>query len=194
MKENLKTTTYSNGVPIPNVTNNTEWVNLTTGAYAWYNNEIIWKDKYGAMYNWYATIDINGLCPTGWHVPKNSEWTNFINYIGGTVSPHGNELKSCRQVNSPLGGNCNKSEHPRWSEDIYSGNYGTDEYGFSGLPGGLRGESGTFCDFGNHGLWWSSTECLPNTAWLYYLDYYGGYVIQYDFPKESGFSVRCIRD
>ncbi len=94
MKENLKTTTYANGTPIPNVTDNTAWQNLTTGAYAWYENEIGWKDSYGALYNWYTTVDANGLCPTGWHVPAQSEWTDLTNHIGGIDSPYGNEFVS----------------------------------------------------------------------------------------------------
>ncbi|MBU2652244.1 MAG: hypothetical protein KKA81_15045 [Bacteroidetes bacterium] len=195
MKENLKTTTYRNGTPIPNVTDDYTWNNLTSGAYVWYNNDIFWKDKYGALYNWYATVDTNALCPTGWHVPTKTEWTDMINYIGGNFSPHGNEIKSCRQINSPLGGMCNVSGHPRWIEDIYSGNYGTDKFGFSALPGGLRGEEAAFYDFGRHGLWWSSSESIPESdAWLIYLDYYAGYIIMEDYVKVSGFSVRCIKD
>ena len=73
MKENLKTTTYNNGTPIPNVTDPGGWGNLTSGAYVWYDNDISWKDKYGALYNWFTTVDLNGLCPTGWHVPTNDE-------------------------------------------------------------------------------------------------------------------------
>ena len=134
MKENLKTTTYRNGTAIPNVTDANAWSNVHYGAYVWYDNDITWKDKYGALYNWFTTVDANGLCPTGWHVPTNDEWTALTDYIGGTGSPHGNELKSCRQMNSPLGGECNTNEHPRWNASHI--HYGTDDYGFSGLPGG----------------------------------------------------------
>ena len=111
MKENLKTTTYRNGTAIPNVTDENAWINLTTGAYVWYDNNISWKDLYGALYNWFATVDTNGLCPTGWHVPTDYEWTSLTDFIGGTGEPHGNELKSCRQDNSPLGGGCNQASH-----------------------------------------------------------------------------------
>ena len=192
MKENLKTTTYRNGTPIPNVTNGSSWGNLTTGAYVWYDNDTIWKDKYGALYNWYATVDTNGLCPTGWHVPTDDEWTDLTDYIGGTGSPHGNELKSCRQVNSPEGGGCNTTEHPRWNED--SNDWGTDDYGFSGLPGGARYPNGPFYDFGYNGNWWSSTEHSSNYAWARDLSYYYGSVYVYDSKLHDGFSVRCLRD
>jgi len=194
MKENLKTTTYRNGTAIPNITDANTWDNLTTGAYVWYDNDISWKDKYGALYNWFTTVDPNGLCPTGWHVPTDDEWTNLTDYIGGTSSPHANELKSCRQVNSPLGGGCNTSEHPRWEEDTYYGNYGTDDYGYSGLPGGARYSYGVFNDVGSFGIWWSSTEYSSSYAWFRYLGYYFGYVSANSYIKQNGFSVRCLRD
>jgi len=194
MKENLKTTTYNNGTPIPNVTDPVEWGDLTSGAYVWYDNDISWKDSYGALYNWYTTIDANGLCPTGWHVPTHDEWTDLTDYIGGTGSPNGNELKSCRQVNSPLGGGCNTSEHPRWEEDRNNGNYGTDDYGFSGLPGGYRYSSGSFSNLGYYGYWRSSSETSAYYAWLRLLYYHDGFVDVYSYYKRNGVSVRCLRD
>jgi uncharacterized protein (TIGR02145 family) len=192
MKENLKTTTYRNGTAIPNVMDDNAWYNLTTGAYVWYDNDISWKDSYGALYNWFATVDANGLCPTGFHVPTDDEWTALTDYIGGMGSPHGNELKSCRQVNSPLGGGCSTDEHPRWDHD--NANYGTDDYGFSGLPGGSRGYSGNFDFIGYYGIWWSSTEYSSGSAWYHYLSYYYGYVSVSDYYKQIGISVRCLRD
>ena len=192
MKENLKTTTYRNGTAIPNVTDANAWSNLTTGAYVWYVNDISWKDKYGALYNWFTTVDPNGLCPTGWHVPTHGEWTALTDYIGGTSSPHGNELKSCRQVNSPLGGGCNTSEHPRWNE--HGTHYGTDDYGFSGLPGGGRNYDGYFYYVGDYGIWWSSTEYSSSSAWGRRLGYTNGGVYVNGGYKRRGFSVRCLRD
>jgi uncharacterized protein (TIGR02145 family) len=193
MKENLKTTTYSNGTSIPNVTDANAWYNLTSGAYVWYDNDISWKNSYGALYNWFTTVDPNGLCPTGWHVPTDEEWTDLTDYIGGTGAPYGNELKSCRQENSPLEGGCNTSVHPRW-EFYASSIYGTDDYGFSGLPGGDRNYSGGFSGIGNYGYWWSSTETSLSHAWSRYLNYgYGSMIVLY-FNKQRGFSVRCLRD
>lgn len=191
MKENLRTTTYSDGTPIPNVTDVTAWSNLTTGAYTWYDNDISWKEEYGALYNWYATVDAN-LCPTGWHVPTDSEWTILTDYIGGPDSPHGNELKSCRQVNSPSGGNCNTSEHPRWNES--STQYGTDDYGFSGLPSGYRKDNGYFYNIGGIGAWWSSTQYVSYNAWVRYLSYGIGNVGVDSPNKKYGYSVRCLKD
>ncbi len=192
MKENLKTTTYQNGTPIPNVTDDNTWHNLTTGAYVWYDNDISWKNSYGALYNWHTTGDANGLCPTGWHVPSNDEWTVLTNFIGGINSPQGNELKSCRQVNSPLGGDCNTTEHPRWNQD--SNEWGTDNYGFSGLPGGSRFYNGPFNYIGDYGYWWSTTQSgLYNASGLY-LGYNAGNVYMGVNDVQIGFSVRCLRD
>ncbi len=194
MKENLKTTTYQNGTPIPNVTDAGIWPNLTSGAYVWYENDISWKDLYGALYNWYATVDANGLCPTDWHVPTNDEWTTLTDFIGGTSSPHGNELKSCRRINSPLGGGCNTTEHPRWNE-YTTQNYGTDDHGFSGLPGGYRNYVGAFKYSGNYGTWWTTTlDPTTDNAWRRLLSYSYGYVYGPQIGKIVGLSVRCLRD
>jgi uncharacterized protein (TIGR02145 family) len=204
MKENLKTTQYRNGTAIEYPgTDNNAWQNNTTGAYAWYENDISWKDSYGALYNWHAVNNTNGLCPTGWHVPSDAEWTQLVDYVVAQGFPNsnvtngaGNALKSCRQVNSPLGGDCNTTEHPRWEEDTWSGNnhHGFDEFGFSGLPGGLRYYNGDFDTIGYDGYWWSSTEDLTVTAWFRILFYGSGSVTRYATIKTDGFSVLCLRD
>ena len=192
MAENLRTTTYKNGTPIPNVEDGSAWSGLDSGAFVWYENDVTWKESYGALYNWFATVDPNGLCPEGWHVPTNADWTALTDYIGGTFYPHSAELKSCRQVDSPLGGACNTSEHPRWSANI--NNYGTDEYGLSILPGGIRFNYGFFSDLGNYGYYWSGTEYNGYYAW-YRSWYYGHGTIEANYyAKSSGFSVRCLKD
>jgi uncharacterized protein (TIGR02145 family) len=193
MKENLKTTKYNNNTLIPNITDASSWSILTTGAYVCYDNDISWKHLYGALYNWYAVDDINGLCPTGWHVPEQDEWVALLNFIGGQLPPHGDELKSCRQVNSPLGGYCNATEHPRW-EYYNSSIYGTDAYGFSGIPGGGRSYSGTFVQIGIRGYWWSSTEYLSDKGIFHFLSHDDAMVGEYFDFKQTGFSVRCLRD
>ena len=85
--ENLKTSKYSDGTPIPNVIDNTQWSNLSTGAWCHYNNSDSLGKIYGKLYNWYAVSpSTNGnknVCPSGWHVPNNSEWIILTNYLGG---------------------------------------------------------------------------------------------------------------
>lgn len=195
MKENLKTTTYNNEVPIPNVTDQEDWENLSSSAYAWYENDISWKDPYGAMYNGYVITDPdNDICPSGWHVPTIEEWGDLFNHIGGADEPFGNELKSCRQVDSPLGVDCNTTEHPRWDEDNMD--YGTDDYGFAGLPSGQRTFSVGFDGIGAVGYWWSATEADNNPELLQtrYLHYSFSFVGGSFFTKKYGFSVRCVKD
>jgi uncharacterized protein (TIGR02145 family) len=192
MKENLKTTAYNNASPIPHVPDASGWSNLTSGAYVWFDNDTIWKDKYGALYNWFATVDPNNLCPIGWHVPGHDELTALTTFIGGTSSPTGKKLKSCRQVNSPLGGICNTTIHPRWNEHITE--YGTNETGFSSLPGGFRSINGTFDNIDNYGHWWSSTVHSSTNSWGRTMGYSYGYVAVNNYIKQNGFSIRCLRD
>lgn len=197
MAENLKTTQYRNGTPIENPTTNSAWQSNTTGAYAWYENDINWKDSYGALYNWHAINNTNGLCPTGWHVPSDAEWTQLVDYAIAQGFPNepddpngaGNALKSCRQENSPLGEDCNTAEHPGWVEDDI--HHGFDEFGFSGLPGGIRNHDGDFGTNGYFGGWWSNSLTDSGLAWG--LDI-GGSVSNGETNKEFGLSVRCIMD
>src|SRR5665648_943598 len=83
MAENLKTTKYRNGDPIPNITDATAWTNLTTGAYCNNNNDANYATTYGRLYNWYAVNDIRNIAPAGWHIPTKAEWTTLTTYLGG---------------------------------------------------------------------------------------------------------------
>jgi len=192
MAENLKTTKYSNNTPIENPTGNTAWENNTLGAYVWYSNAIGNKHLYGALYNWHAVNNTNGLCPAGWHVPTDAEWTTLIAYIDPGARPDpddyiqsnsaGGRLKSMRT--SP-------DAHPRWN----SPNLGASNiFDFSGLPGGSRGTNGVFYNIGFYGFWWSSTEYYTSGAWYRYLHYGDGDVVRFNHAKTNGFSVRCLRD
>ncbi len=155
-------------------------------------------DTYGGLYQWdemmqYVTTEgAQGICPTGWHLPTNDDWTTLTDFIGGTSSPHGNKLKSCRQVNSPLGGGCNTTDHPRWNE--HNTQHGTDNYGFSGLPGSYRSSTGAFYPIGYYGYWWSSTEASSSDAGDRSLSYDYGSVYVGASYKRNGFSVRCLRN
>jgi uncharacterized protein (TIGR02145 family) len=207
MAENLRTTRYRNGDAIPTGLSNTQWENTTSGAYAIYphgsvvgiNSEAEMVNAYGKLYNWYAVDDNRGLCPEGWHVPTDAEWTVLVDYVVAQGYPNsdivggaGNALKSRRQVNSPLGAPWATSEHPRW--DFHSTHHGLDIFGFSGLPGGNRNSLGYYVSIGGYGTWWSSTEGSTYEAWYRYLLHYLGNVGRYYYGKQSGFSVRCLRD
>ncbi len=175
MKQNLKTTHYKNGVAITYPgTDNTAWQNNTTGAYAWYNNdETTYKNTYGALYNWHA-VNTGNLCPTGWHVPTDAEWTTLTTYLGGE-SIAGGKLKATTLWNS------------------YT-SVATNSSGFSALPGGYRYFDGTCYGIGGYGYWWSSTESNTTDAWYRGMTYYYSYAYSYYYDKAAGFSVRCRRD
>lgn len=195
MGSNLKTTKYSNGTPIeyPGI-NNIEWESNTNGAYAWFVNDIEFKEPYGALYNWYAVVNQNGLCPQGWHVPDDDEWMELKNYVHG-INPIavGNQLKSCRQIGSPIGGDCDTDVHPRWEENEW--NWGTDDYGFAGLPAGFRNWDGQWSwDIGSVGFWWSSTEDEDEElASIFSLFYDSEDPDMWAELKNMGYSVRCIK-
>lgn len=207
MASNLRTTKYNTGVDLPTGYNNSEWGSLMSGAYAIYphttiaglNSDAEVLETYGALYNWYA-ISTGIICPKGWHVPSDNDWTQLTDYIVSQGYPNdsddpngaGNVLKSCRQINSPLGGECNTTVHPRWNSDITHS--GFDEYDFSGIPGGLRSAAGIYDANGFQSLWWTSTENSLANAWYRGIFHYVGRIHLNDFSKASGFSVRCVRD
>ncbi|MBK7173295.1 MAG: T9SS type A sorting domain-containing protein [Bacteroidales bacterium] len=184
MAENLKVTHYRDGTPIPNVTSNSEWAVLSTAAYCWYNNdEANYKNSYGALYNWYAVADSHNICPTGWHMPRDYDWTILSTYLGANA---GGKMKSTRTApNDP---------QPRWEAPNTDA---TNESGFSGLPGGSRDDFiATFYLNGHYGNWWSKTEDSGNTldAWSRNLYHEHGILSKDDNGKSYGFSVRCLRD
>lgn len=180
MAENLKVSHYSNGDEIPNVTDNSQWHVLTSGAYCLYNNDISWRNAYGALYNWYAVVDERELCPSGWHIPTTTEWTILADYLGGE-SLSGGIMKST--ITEP-------NEHPRW--DIPNTD-ATNERGFSGLPCGIRDNTGQYLFIGSYGTFWSSSDA-GSGAWFCALFYNSGIVDIYIHNKKSGGAVRCLKD
>jgi uncharacterized protein (TIGR02145 family) len=173
MVENLKTTKYRNGDPIPNITDNNQWSNLSSGAYCDNDNG---SSPYGKLYNWFAVKDSRNIAPTGWHVPSDAEWTILTSYLGGE---------------EVAGGKLKEAGTTHW----LSPNTGaTNESGFTGLPGGFRNTSGDFDYFGHGGFWWSSSEYSTTSAWDRDLNSNEAYVYRDDGSKEYGFSVRCLRD
>ena len=151
MVENLRTSKYSDGTSIPNVTGGWgEWDDLETGAWCHYDNDSSqYEATYGKLYNWYA-VETGKLCPTGWHVPTDAEWTVLEEYLtaNGHSGTEGTALKATSGWNDYYGA---------------SGN-GTDDYGWLGLPGGYRDGSGTFVWIGYYGLWWSSSQRSGQTV------------------------------
>ena len=173
MAENLKTTKYNDGTAIQNVTDNSAWSALTSGAYCWFNNDINNKSNYGALYNWFA-VNTGKLCPKGWHVPTEAEWTTLITLLGGW-DVAGGKMKSVTG----------------W---LYANTGTTNESGFSGLPGGNRNDNGSFLNLGYWGSWWYSGEVTPTMAWSLVLDSDTDYSYKNPDIKQSGSCIRCVKD
>ena len=197
MTENLKVTNYREGTELPTGYTNSEWENLATGAYTVYPTEGTFDDTtpqatcgddcadiYGNLYNWYAVGDSRGLCPDGWHVPSDDEWTILMDYLGGE-SVAGGKIKECTE------GSCPESDY--WN----SPNIGaTNESGFTALPAGYRSyNGGHFFSIGTYSDFWSSSEFNSTKAWHreMYCDYSHVYRT-YSHSKQGGFSIRCLAD
>ncbi len=207
MAENLRTTTYADGTEIPSGLSDEEWSETVEGGFSVHPHDDVegidsdeeMVDAYGKLYNWYAVDDERGLCPEGWHVPTAFDFEDLINYLIDSydnIEYHniGNSLKSCRQQGSPLGGECDTDQHPRW--DYHDTYYGTDEVGFSALPAGSRHSHGGFGEnVGIHGRFWNSTDTDPAKAVRWYLEHNSGEVsMGGDVYKEAGLSVRCVKE
>jgi uncharacterized protein (TIGR02145 family) len=178
MGENLRATTYNDGTPIPLVEDATAWLYLNSAGYCWYNNdEATYKNTYGALYNWYV-VGTGKLCPTGWHVPSDAEWTTLVDFAGGS---------------DYAGGKLKEKGTTHWTVPNTDA---SDEYGFKALPGGDRypGSGSEFWGIGEYCAMWSSTEYSTTNA--YYREIYkdGGQLYREYTNKRFGFSVRCIKN
>lgn len=179
LSENLRTTKYNDGTAIPLVTDGSTWGALTSPAYCWYNNDAAgYGATYGALYNWYTVSSAaNGgknICPVGWHVPTDTEWTTLTTYLGGLAV---------------AGGKLKETGTTHWT----SPNTGaTNSSGFTALPGGYRTTS--FSYIGQRGYWWSSTESNPTNGIYRSLVYNQASVTTGNIAKTRGCSVRCIKD
>jgi uncharacterized protein (TIGR02145 family) len=199
-KQNLNVSKYSDGTPIPQVQDPTQWDNLTTGAWCYYNNDPANGAIYGKLYNWYAVAGIydaaslanpalrKKLAPTGWHIPSDAEWSSLINCLdpnadgGNSTNIAGGKMKSTGTIQAGTG---------LWESPNAAA---TNASGFTGLPAGYRNGTGTFDNIGYDCLWWSSSENDTTVAWGRFLYYVDGNAYRISPNKKNGFSVRCLRD
>jgi uncharacterized protein (TIGR02145 family) len=174
MAENLRVGRYKNGTSIPLVTDNTAWSNLTTPGYCWYNDdEPAYKANYGALYNGFVVMTGN-LCPSGWHVPTDQEWSTLVTYLGGS------------------GGKLKETGTKHWESPNTEA---TNETGFTALPGGSRWWDGTFNSIGIEGNWWSARENYETGILGWRIDYNRGDIHYWiNLNAKTGFSVRCLKD
>jgi uncharacterized protein (TIGR02145 family) len=187
MAENLKVTHYRNGDAVPNVTDNSTWAGLTTGANCNYNNAAANVATYGRLYNWYAVDDSRNIAPAGWHVPTDAELKQLEVYLGMSQA----QADATGWRGTDEGGKLKETGTTHWQ----SPNEGaTNESGFSALPGGYRSHYGTFLMLGNNALFWSSTEYGSYYAWDRNLHYLNSQINRLNLNRRYGFSVRCVRD
>ncbi len=187
MAENLKVTHYRNGDAIPNVTDNTEWVCLITGAYCVYENDKSHSDVYGYLYNWYAVGDSRNIAPQGWHVPTDEEWKELEMHLGMSQS----EANAYGWRNTDKGGKLKETGMNHW---ISPNTGATNESGFTSIPGGYRISYGTFDLLGCSAFFWLSSEYGNHKAWLRTLYHYYSDVSRFHDFKQVGYSVRLIKD
>lgn len=175
MSKNLNVDRFRNGDVICHAKTFEEWNKAgenKEAAWCYHDNNPANGRKYGKLYNWYAVNDPRGLAPAGWHIPSLVEWTTLTDYLGG-------EAVLAKKLKNTSG----------WE---HNGN-GTNESGFSGLPGSYRGP-GRFGKVGSWGSWWSSTERNENSAWKRSLNFTNDPVHIDNSMKEVGSSVRCLKD
>ena len=177
MTHNLNVSKYRNGDIIPQITDNQQWINATTGAWCYYQNNTGNGVVYGRLYNWYAINDPRGLAPSGWHIPSFQEWLNLSSNLG----------------NQSVGLQLKEEGSYHWAD--YT-NTATNASGFTGLPGGFRASGGSFLLLNYNTRFWSSTayDQDPNSAYTLELQYNNDGTINSIIPKNWSASVRCIKN
>jgi uncharacterized protein (TIGR02145 family) len=185
MSENLNVDKFRNGEVIPEAKTEKEWKNAglkKQPAWCYYNNNPDNGERYGKLYNWYAVNDPRGLAPAGFKVPTDEEWNRLIDFLGGESIA----VKSMKST---------KFWADIEKDGIVRNGNGTNESGFAGLPGGIRGNDGEFFSVGGEGYWWVSSESSATDAWYRCLTYVtSGSVVKVSTKKQAGLSVRCLRD
>jgi len=176
MAENLRSTKFRNGDPVPNVSANASWSVQKTSAYCFYNNDVSNKTGYGMLYNWFVVADPRNIAPAGWHIPSDEEWTALTNFLQGK---------------SQAGGKLKETGTSHWSDPNTSA---VNSTGFTALPGGYRAKDGVFKNMSFVGAWWATTEYTQSVAWYRYVDYGTGNIYGVSTYKTCGLSIRCIKD
>jgi uncharacterized protein (TIGR02145 family) len=174
MAENLRTNKYNDSTSVLLVKDEIQWAGLSSPAFCWYkNDEEAFKPTYGALYNWYA-VNSGKLCPSGWHIPSDAEWTELTTFLGG----------------DGISGVSLRNRQPTGLNQIQE----LQTNRFTAFPGGFRYYDGKFFDFGFSAYWWSSGEFSSTRAWFRFVYYNDANVYRFNNIKKNGFSVRCIKD
>jgi uncharacterized protein (TIGR02145 family) len=173
--ENLKTTKYRNGDLIGTTTNDISGESSPEYQWAHDGNESN-VATYGRLYTWYAVTDSRNVCPAGWHVPSDAEWTTLTTFLGG---------------DTVAGGKLKETGTTHWTTPNTGA---TNETGFTALPSGYRYLDGSYINIGLIGFWWSSTGYSATDAYYHYMICYFSTVRRLYDNKQFGYSVRCLKD
>jgi uncharacterized protein (TIGR02145 family) len=176
LRENLRVTRLNDGTTIPLVTDIAAWSHLSTPGFCWYNNDAsTYKETYGALYNWY-TANTGKLCPTGWHVPNDAEWTTLTAFLGG-LEGSGGKMKETGTAhwNSPNEGATNSS-------------------GFTALGAGFCDDTGVFGGIREKAFWWTATETSATYARFRSMNCNTANVNSGTYSRMFGYSMRCLRN
>lgn len=187
MQENLRTTRYATGELIR--TTSTPSIDISGN----YNPHYQWPcsiSAYGRYYTYYTIIDSRGICPAGWHVPSDDEWTYLTDYLSeNDYGFEGSPIKISKSLAAQTG----------WASNAIPGTIGNDQAsnnksGFTGVASGGRYSDGAVNFVGHHGIWWSSTESSPDFAYFRCIGYIPGEVFRGHFNEAYGLPVRCVRN
>ena len=180
--ENLRAENYENGNEILSNLSDSEWSSTTSGAMAVYGETPSNFETYGRLYNWYAVDDSRGVCPSGWHVPTDSEWITMEMALGMSEG----------DANSTGFRGSDQGIQMKTTYGWYNDGNGANSCGFGGLPGGDKANGGGFYFIGLKGVWWSSSSAFGG-AWYRALLGSESKVQRDNWPREIGLSVRCIK-
>jgi uncharacterized protein (TIGR02145 family) len=177
MAENLTSTSFSNGEDIPNVIAVGEWASTEAAGYCNFDNDSAKGDVYGRLYNYYAAVDGRNICPEGWHVPNDDEWTELVQFLGGP---------------DVAGGKLKQTGTDLWSSPNGDA---TNETGFTAIPGGSRTAiEGLYVGLGINGGMWSTTAQSAEKAYVWNVTSTDGAMNHFDQRKNTGWAVRCVKD
>ncbi len=187
MAENLRTTKFSNGKPIPKTNDKANWKGLMSGGACFYDDQSSNGKIDGALYNWYA-VRAQKICPTGWHVPSDAEWDTLAVALGGT------KIGATRREEIELlevGGKLKSTDTTFWQNPNTGA---TNESGFSALPGGYRTSGGVYEQKGSSGYWWSSSISNSYGSFCRFMKYNSASLNKINLSKTYGFSIRCLKN
>lgn len=189
-RANLDVSTYSNGSSIPQVTDATQWDNLTTAAWCYPNNDPVLGSFYGKLYNWYAVNDAAGLAPDGWRVATDQDWKDLSIYLG--MDPVVADQYGFQYYGTDEGGKLKEQGANLWDLPNYGA---TNASGFTALPGGMRSANTNydFVSIGTGAVFWTATGATGG-AFCRALSTNSSMTYRNILVKEHGFSVRLVKD